>query len=165
MANWLANFHHFSSNFLMVELQCRKHWNTADQRSNVFEKSTAITKHRTAWAWPNNCVAALGSYGLLYSSNVSHPKWKTTIFLVKVFLRASRKTPNSTTFEVTELQQKSWLAQVIGNCIMAYCYNPHTGPVPFPHLQALSSSSPVSPGGKTSREPQEWEPIPMQRAP
>ena len=51
MANWPANFHHFSSNFLMVELQCRKHWNTADHSSNVFEKSTAITKHRTAWAW------------------------------------------------------------------------------------------------------------------
>ena len=84
---------------------------------------------------------------------------KDNHFLGQGFPESELVVPNSTTFEVAEPQQKSWLAHVIGNCIMAYCYNPHTGPVPFPHLQALSSSSPVSPGGKNSREPQEWEPI------
>ena len=159
MANWLANFTIFSSVIFWWWNSNVGNIGTPQTTVPMSSKNPLLSQNiEQREPEPNNWVAALGSYGLLYSFNVSHPKWKTTIFLVKVFLRVSRKTPNSTTFEVTELQQKSWLAQVIGNCIMADCYNPHTGPVPFPHLQALSSSSPDL-GKGSYREPQEWEPI------
>lgn len=70
---------------------------------NVFEKIHCYHKTLNTVNESNNWVAAMGSYGLLYSSNMSHPTWKIIIFWSSFFWEWAEK--HQTPREVAKLQQ------------------------------------------------------------